>query len=147
QIIAAPVIHLALLCECEGDLVARENLLDVVAAGAQLHGNGSQAHAVIAPGEDLAVLVGSNHMVKAGGDHRKLSGFACAGNVFELVRGEGAPLVHVSVPVKTDGERTADRKLLGIVRKLGRDAEHAEAGSDVRLRYVLIIEINRVEER
>ena len=142
QVFAAPVVHLALFGQGQGDLVAGQNLLDVVAAGAQLHGDVAQTHSVVAPGEDLALLIDGHHVVQTGGDLNQLAGLAGAGDVFQLLIGEGAPLVDVAVLVQAHGEGAAHGHVLGVALEAAGYLQHAEAGGHVGLGHVLIVQVN-----
>ena len=67
QVGISPVIKLAILCQCERDLVACVNLFDI-GAGAQLHRDRAKSHTVIAPCHDLAVLRQRDDVVETCGN-------------------------------------------------------------------------------
>ena len=80
QVGAAPVVEAAALRQGQGNLVAGGNLLDGLGRSLKLHGQDIQAHAVVAPGEQLAFLVDSQDVVQAGGDLGQLAHLRGGGN-------------------------------------------------------------------
>ena len=86
-------------------------------------------------------------MVKTSGNLHQLAGFLGAGNVLQLVVGEGAPLIDVAVLIQAHREGAANRQILGIVLQTGRHIQHAEARGHVCLGNILIVQVNGEEVR
>ena len=84
-------------------------------------------------------------MVQTSGDLHQLAGFAGAGDFLQLVVGEGTPLVDVAVLIHTHGEGAAHGHVLGVALEAAGHGDHAEAGGDVGLGYVLIVQVNGEE--
>ena len=146
QVIAAPVVQVAALRQRQRDLVAGGNLLDGLRVRLQLNRDIGKAHAVVAPGEDLARFVDGDHVVEAGGDLGQLAHFRRRGNVAQLFGGEGTPLVDVAVLVDADREGAAGSDHLRVALHLRGHLQHSEAGRHIGLGDILIIQIYRKEE-
>src|SRR5699024_6765957 len=112
----------------------------------ELDGQVGQTHAVVAPGEDLVVLIDGDDVVKTGRDHGQLAHFRAGRDVLELFGREGAPLVDVAVAVDADGEGAAGRDGQDVILEGGGDLGHAEARGHVGLGDILVVEFDREEE-
>ncbi len=136
EVVIPPVENLSPLCQGKGNLVARCNLLDLLA----LHTAGRLclAHTVAAPADNFPLCIQRHRMVKPCGDGNDLSqlllGRQILLNIYLIADFRTPPHIDLSIVIQTNAKGCACRNHAHISLKLLGYIHHIHAWRHIQLR-------------